>query len=110
MTEERVERLPKWAQQRIAKLEADIDYWRKQAHQATVEGESDTILATGMREDDKALPSGSKVRFKVAPTNWDPEACVECQCRDGRVRVFCSGRASVLMESANVFEIVSVGE
>lgn len=54
-----IDRLPKWAQSEINRLEREIAYWQEKARQAT-EGDTDTWL---VEEDNVALPKDSTILF-----------------------------------------------
>lgn len=62
ITSKQYDRLPKYAQRRIEKLEADAAYWKEKARQVD-EGDTNVWLWQGI--DDIPLPRDSKVRFSM---------------------------------------------
>lgn len=67
---EDVSKLPRWARQRLAKLEADVEHWRKQALSAAVTGPEKTEVRMVVLEDGglkaKGLPAGTEIEFVTA--------------------------------------------
>lgn len=66
-----VTKLPKWAQQRIATLEANVEYQMRQAYEATTPGASDTYVDNlGPESELRGLPVGARIRFHVGKTRY----------------------------------------
>lgn len=56
-----VERLPKWAQDRISQLEADVEYWKRLA---TAGPEDSDTFVRHYADDDKPLGAGQRISFR----------------------------------------------
>ena len=67
--EERVDRLPKWAQARIDKLERDVAYWQAKAQVGPEE--SDTFVWLGRVDGSRGLGKGETIRFMTGPDHFD---------------------------------------
>lgn len=61
-------KLPKWAQQRIDKLERDVEYWKARATEGPEN--SDTFISWPM-DSPKPLGSGYNIRFVVGSGSGD---------------------------------------
>lgn len=58
-----VTKLPQWAQQRIAKLESDVEYYKAQAFQAGKGAGANVVVEAG-RDDEHGLPDNARIVFK----------------------------------------------
>jgi hypothetical protein len=67
MTDEREAKLPKWAQNRIKTLAADVAGWKEQAHSAGIDGDS-PIYMDRYDSGKIALPSLAVVSYDLRYT------------------------------------------
>lgn len=85
---ERLDRLPQWAQRRIAQLEDTATYYQEKLRQAE-EGDTDTWVAN--HDGDIGLPRGSHVRFGPRWTGIDvtafDEGAIYVRAETGRILV-----------------------
>lgn len=89
-----VSKLPKWAQQRIRKLEADVTYWQGKA--SVGPEESDTFRHEyGERGADAGQPlgAGANIRFEV-----DENRRLFARLRGGALEVHASGRGFAALQ------------
>lgn len=86
---EDVTKLPKWAQQRIARAEANEQYAKDRLAE-TVKGDqnSPVVLVRGYRDDLVPLPQLSRIRFNLEHGH------VEAYLNQGRVELY-AGNTSV---------------
>jgi len=66
-------RLPLWARHHIEKLDADVEYWKAQAHAACTLGESNTTLWDFTENAQLGLPPDAKIRFTLAREPSHPD-------------------------------------
>ncbi len=99
--DERRKRLPVWGQNLIAKLEADVKYYRKRAE--GVEGKASRIWMGWMEPDRRYLPE-DVVTFR---TGDDRHSDITVRLtEDGTVSIGTySGRIEVLPTSSNQIEV-----
>jgi len=64
-----ITKLPKWAQQLIAKQEENIAYWRRRAESSLQDGDSPILMSKGIGEWGK-LPARSTIRWKFPYEKW----------------------------------------
>jgi hypothetical protein len=76
-TTENVALLPKWAQQKIARLTEEVEHWKSIAHAASTPGETNVVLVDGI--DQRGLPPNSHVRFQLS----GPRHAIEAGVRAG---------------------------
>lgn len=62
---EDVGRLPQWAQRRMARLEADIEYYKAQAVSVASDKGTSVVVGGLCGRNKKYLPDGTKVGFVV---------------------------------------------
>lgn len=93
-----VNKLPRWAQNRIEKLEADVAYWEGRVVEAET-GETNTFL--GDWPVNKGLPNDSRIVFNL------PGGQVDVQIKDDHLRVMARGGGSLEIQPhvSNVIHI-----
>ena len=64
-----ITKLPKWAQQLIAKQEEDIAYWRRSAESSLQDGDSPILMSKGIGEWGN-LPARSTIRWEFPYEKW----------------------------------------
>jgi hypothetical protein len=99
MSKENIEKLPKWAQQTISKMEANIVYWKKKALAAAgEEGETNTKLY--LHNHEPGLPPDSIILFKLSNGN------AHVRVKDGNLYLyFPSGYPTIIPDSSNTFYV-----
>ena len=119
MDEAKRSRLPKWAQDRLTKLERELDRAiqerdeaRGQAQRVFVaDGKSDVEIHGYLGDHDIPLPSNSTIRFKLpapdaAPKWADGKHHIDVSIRRGKLYVNgITGYLTVMPGAANVVEI-----
>ena len=68
MIEEKIKKLPKWAQQWITKLERDNKWLQDKMDSMVGDDPSTDIVIDGFLEDETPLPKGSIIKFKFNDT------------------------------------------
>jgi hypothetical protein len=58
-----ISRLPQWAQRRISKLEADVEWWQVKAHQAASAKNSRVRIGARAMGEEMGLPEGDPITF-----------------------------------------------
>ena len=107
-----IESLPKWAQQEISRLNANVEYWKRLALPVTV-GESNTKVITYGVEGDISLPNSSKVRFIMEGMGNGRdyiEAYVHTSDIDGEpstLMVYGGDSLSIIPRASNSVDIVA---
>ena len=100
MTDEQFARLPKYAQQEIERLRANVEYCQEQLNQCSVSGNTDTAIRK-FGHDDIQLPRGSRIVFGDIETvdrrievHWEREQLV---VRGGAIAIEVLPRSSNLV-------------
>lgn len=75
-TEAQFNRLPKWAQQEIGRLNADIDYWKTKAN---VDNDTTRIFVDRMQNDHTFIDEREQVSFGSAE-GWHNRITVRLDC------------------------------
>lgn len=103
MSDERVKKLPVWAQRLVNKLEADVEHWRKKAMAAVGEGDhkTDTFLIDYSLNSgyEVGLPPGTTIRFHL-DKHW-----VEARVREDRIDVRSDQQLVAEPRSANALDL-----
>ncbi len=89
MTDEREDRLPKWARQKIETLRGDVEFWKAKASAGPED--SDTFVATMYGELDRPLGRGETIRFIQGRDEWNREVGIEARL-ESNGRVFITTR------------------
>ena len=84
-TKEQFEKLPKWAQSEITRLEANLKHFKEKAAQVSGESETNTHIVSGL--DDTPLPKNSRVKF----TNDKGSATIHLES-DGTIDVHANSK------------------
>ena len=105
-TEERIKRLPVWAQNRIRVIEQDRDWFRGQILEMT--GDCDTTTDTRIvryTDGDIRLPVGSRIEFNVS--GGTIQARTAPPDGEGTTRLIVTGSGRILIRpvAANAIEI-----
>lgn len=98
------DRLPKWAQNRIEQLEANVEYWQKKANEGPED--SDTFIQQYLPEN-KPLGNSPIVLFKF--DNLDYRDQIEVQNCGDLIRVRGEDILSIKPVASNVVEITTKG-
>ena len=99
-TSDAISRLPKWAQNEVSRLRADVEYYKKQL--AAVVGETKTIIEVDppySREDHprKYLPERAQIEFTL------PSGKITVSLRDSLVHLYTDhGRIALYPVASNV--------
>lgn len=83
--EERIKKLPQWAQDELRRSWANEAAADERALAATTPGDSNTAIASLSTEPERGLPPDSRIVFRLP--NGDK---IECGLRDGKVQVWGS--------------------
>lgn len=105
MVAENFDRLPKWAQQRIETLEANVDYWKKKATAGPEN--SNTFVTTHGLEVDQPLGTGPTVRFMLkgeVAHAWRNSVDARVT-KEGRLLLMGTDSIAVFPQSSNVVEV-----
>jgi hypothetical protein len=62
-TKEQFEKLPKWAQREIKRLEQNVGHYKEKAMQVSGEAETNTLIVSGI--ENQNLPKNSRVMFRT---------------------------------------------
>lgn len=99
-------KLPKWAQNKIARLQSDADYWRVKAHAAAgTDGSTTDTYIQELQDNrfvERGLPPGTPVIFRLEGGSAEGEVRV----KDGALQVyFPKGRPVLRFGTSNTFTI-----
>jgi hypothetical protein len=102
---EDISKLPRWARNRIEKLEADLKHSRKLAESATSPNTSGTDTAVVVYGDAgreyRGLPTGTEVEFRMGE-----DRRVRVRMKDGQVYVWSEdGALSILPSVSNAVHV-----
>lgn len=93
-------KLPKWAQQRIEKLEGDVAYWRRKVTEA-VSGDTDTFIDEF--PELVGLPRGSRIVFCLPDLSQ-----IETRVQDKSLYVAARGGGGPLEIQPEVSNVVRI--
>jgi hypothetical protein len=95
----RIQKLPKWTQNYIAKLERDVASWKRSAFQ--VNAGKDGAISWSMLLDNEAggIPEDATVRMVVE------NGYIDLRLHDGIVEVYGSRQVLIIPRAANAFHI-----
>lgn len=101
--EERHDRLPKWAQRRIAHLERDL----ASAIEKLTAGpdQSDTFAVVWAGDQDRPLGEGTTVRFDLPASDSHPRRYVNVRVEGDKVVVHGSDTFTIVPQSSNVIYV-----
>jgi hypothetical protein len=103
MTEDRMEKLPKWAQREFNKLTAELRRYDELIK--CDDKPSDTTFRPPLNLSFKNIPSGSTVRFHLADDDY-----IDVLVIDGIVRVYASKVLALLPRASNSIYMKIDGE
>lgn len=92
MTDERIQKLPRWAQQEIRRLQAHVEWWKSKA--LAGEDQPTNTWYEAAHNERRYLEDGARVLFRLrpeAPGDRTNEGVIECRVSDGELRVLTSG-------------------
>lgn len=64
-TQEEINKLPKWAQNRLNNIEKDIQYWKDKAMEVSGEKETNVYIDHYPPNQTQNLPADSRITFKL---------------------------------------------
>lgn len=104
MRDNDITKLPKWAQNEISRLNANVEYFKEQVR-STEHEDTDTRIRH-WEEPNQHLPNGARVEFKDKDGEW----ITVYVDSDGRVQVMSgsSHYLAVYPRSANGVQLVNV--
>lgn len=89
-----IKKLPKWAQRKFSKLEADVKYYKEQLRQVN-ESDTNVFISDGM--DLSPLPRDSRIRF--IPDK--DENHVNVRHKDDMIYIYASAAIKIIPQSVN---------
>ena len=95
MDDERIKKLPVWAQRSIRELWADVEYYRKQFQQVENADETPISWCIGLA-DQRYIPSRATVSFVL-----DTGKEVDVSVRQGELHILGGDRISVHPKASN---------
>jgi len=104
-----VSKLPKWAQLKISVAENSAEYWRNKI-QAGEAGDTE-VWVQYYPNDDKGLPPGSRISFKLFDEDGEESGRYDVRMTDhGTIEIVGSGRRMrdqlrTIHKSSNMFEV-----
>jgi hypothetical protein len=96
----RFEKLPKWAQREIEKLEMNVVYWKKKA---SVGPEDSDTFVSHYPDNDQPLGQGETIRFVLE------NGYVEVQNYDTHVSVRADDAIAIQPQSGNLVKVWNEG-
>jgi hypothetical protein len=103
-------KLPKWAQEEMARLRSRATYWQDEAAKNLAAREdvasTDTVLRANIYRADQAmgLPPGSSIRF--TPSMADrPDEFIEARIKDGVLEIYAGRRVTIRPVASNRVDI-----
>lgn len=103
MNDHDITKLPKWAQHRINKLEADVESLERKITEVETR-DTDVFIWQGMMEDDIPLPRGSRIVFRVDGgdrNNYFHASLIE----DGSLEIYGGASFEISPSSSNVIRV-----
>ena len=98
------DRLPKWAQQDMLRMESDLQAAEKKIREMAGESNEGTEVFIWSGLDNIPLPARSQIRFRCeADHNYRH---FDVSIRDGNLRIYGSGTFTVQPQSANSVELI----
>ena len=97
MDKKQFERLPKYAQVEIARLEKEVEHWKQQYEQTIGKAESNTFIWQGMEEVGIGSPT---VRYYL------PHGCVDVSIVDQKLNIRGGDRIAILPDASNSATVV----
>lgn len=85
---ENLDKLPKWAQTEVIRLEKQVEYLQNRLDQFSGEGKTNTKLVEGLST--KPLPNNSQIEFAVGD-NLQNKVCIYVK-KDGTIDVHADAR------------------
>jgi hypothetical protein len=103
ITQEQFDRLPKYAQEEMNRINENLVYLGKQLDEIQGIGETNTFIAEGVDTEHMPLPNNSRIRFV-----FDKSREIECQVIDGKLHI--SGKIGALIVRPCVSNVIVVEE
>lgn len=100
--QKRIEKLPKWAQRYIGKLQRDVDWYKEQLAQASASDDADVSWDLGLMDCKRiGIPTRAGVYFRLE------NGRAKCKLEDGLLRIHTlAGRLVVRPEISNVISVI----
>lgn len=104
-TKEQLEKLPKWAQNEINRLEADLKHYKERSEQIEGSADTNTFLQEGLSS--RPLPHHARIEFCLGEHNQHKASVYVT--KNGYIDINCDSRMAkgtyIRPRASNAFEI-----